>query len=249
MVMVAAALVLSACSEDALGRLGNRSSGWFEEVATTVTTTTTLAPSPTRPLSEVTWVNDEFTMAPGLAAEAVLSAVYARSGAGSRFLQASREEIGIVTPEVVFPTTVPADVEYVTSQLVIESGALDLADDPTVAFGLWSVEPYTRSRTIGQVGVLNVATDPDGVEIANDPDTEASCERFAGEATLLCTVETVAGRPTWRLETETGVTHVFYADQYRYELFTRPDVDEQVVHTMVASVEPIAGMTEAPASR
>lgn len=237
--LVVAALTLGACSEETFGELGSRSSGWIDEVATTRGTTTTTSPATTRRIAQVSWVNDEFSMAPGLEPDAVLSAVYARSGNESRFLQASREEIGIVTPGVLFPRIVPADVRYVTSQLVIESGTLRLAEDPTVAFGMWSVEPYTRSRSIGQVGVLNVATDPGGAEVANDPGTEATCARFSGQPTRLCSVEEVEGRPTWRLETETGVTHVFYQGQFRYELFTRPDIDDGTIHVVLGSVGPL----------
>ena len=237
--VIVAALTVVACSENAFDALGDRSSGWIEEVATTRVTTTTVPPRTTKRVSRVSWVNDEFTMAPGLGPEAVLSAVYARSGNESRFLQASREEIGVVTPEVLFPRIVPAEVEYITSQLVIESGTLRLADDPTVAFGLWSVEPYTRSRSIAQVGVLNVATDPGGAEVVAAEQTEATCARFSGEATSLCVVEDVDGRTTWRLETDTGITHVFYDGRFRYELFTRPDLAEEVVHSMVSSVVPL----------
>lgn len=248
MLIVVLAAVATGCSEDAFGDLGERSAGWFQEVSTTIPATTTTAPALTRPISDVTWVNDDFTMAPGLDEEAVLSAVYARSGGDSQFLQASRREISVVTPGILFPTTVPMDVGYVTSQIVIEAGALRLSTDPTVAFGLWSVEPYTRSRSVGQVAVLNVATDPGGAEVAGEEDVEPTCARFAGATSNLCSIETIGGTTTWRLENDSGVTYVFFDDPYRYELFVRPGVAEQVTQTMLASIEPLGGADSAAAA-
>lgn len=231
---------LAACSDDALSGLGGRSSGWIGEVATTATTTTTTAPARTRTVVDVDWVNDQFEEPePEAEGDDVLAAVFARSGDSSRFLQASRAEIVAVTPDVLFPSTVPAEVRFITSQLVIESRTLRLANDPTVAFGLWSVEPYTRSRSVGQVAVINVATDPAGAELAADPNTEPNCAPFSQE-NRLCSIEFVTDIPVWRLEGESGLTHVWYSAPYRYSLDTRRNIDEELVHTVIGSVVPLA---------
>lgn len=234
--------VLGACSDEALGDLGGRSSDWIGEVATTLATTTTAPPVLTRSALEAEWVNDELGQ-PGPEAnpDDVLTAVFARAGDASRFLQASRAEIVAVTPDVAFPETLPFEVGFVTSQLVIESRTLRLANDPTVAFGLWSVEPYTRSRSVGQIAVLNVATDPAGVEVANQSDTEATCAAFADEERL-CSIENFLDLPVWRLEGDGGVIHLWYRDPYRYELDGGHDVDEELIHTLVGSMVPLADL-------
>lgn len=237
---VLATVGLVACSDDALSGLGGRSSGWIGEVATTATTTTTTIPAQTRPVTDADWINDQFeTPDPEMEGDDVLAAVFARSGDSSRFLQASRAEIVAVTPDVMFPSTVPAEVRFVTSQLVIESRTLRLANDPTLAFGMWSVEPYTRSRSVGQVAVLNVATDPAGAELAADPNTEPNCAQYSQE-NRLCSIEQFTDIPVWRLEGEGGLTHVWYSAPYRYDLETRTDIDEELVHTVIDSVLPLA---------
>ncbi len=52
-----------------------------------------------------------------------------------------------------FPTALPEDVIYVTSQLVF-TGDGKMADPLLAAFGLWTIPPYSQSRTVGQSGVL-----------------------------------------------------------------------------------------------
>lgn len=237
------ALVVTACSDEALGDLGGRSSDWIGEVATTATTTTTLMPAQTRPAGAVEWHNDELGEPDAEATpDQVLAAVFARAGDSSQYLQASRAEIVAAVPDIAFPGSVPASVGYITSQLVIESRVLRLSAEPTVAFGLWSVEPYTRSRSVGQVAVLNVSTDPNGAEVAADPNTEATCAAFTNE-NRVCGVEDFLDQPVWRLEGEGGVTHLWYQDQYRYELAGR--VSEEVMHEVVASMVPLADLLPA----
>jgi hypothetical protein len=242
--VVVLVLVAGACSDQTLGDLGGRSSDWIGEVATTIATTTTAAPVLTRSAATVEWVNDELgTPDPESSAERVLTAVFARAGDASRFLQASRAEIVAVIPDVDFPETLPAEVGYVTSQLVIESRTLRLASDPTVAFGLWSVEPYTRSRSVGQVAVLNVATDPNGSEVAIGSDTEATCAAFT-EQDRLCSIEDFLDTPVWRLEGEGGVVHVWYVAPYRYEL-DGGHVEEDLLHTVIDSMVPLVDLAVA----
>lgn len=241
--MALLALAATGCSDEAFGDLGGRSSDWIGEVATTATTTTTLAPSQTRPATAVDWHNDELGEPdPEATPEEVLAAVFARAGDSSQYLQASRAEIVAAVPDVAFPAIVPAPVGYITSQLVIESRVLRLSAEPTVAFGLWSVEPYTRSRSVGQIAILNVSTDPNGAQVAADPNVEATCAAFTGE-NQMCGVEDFLDHPVWRLEGEGGVTHLWYQGEYRYELGGR--VDEEVMHEVIASMAPLAELLPA----
>ncbi len=240
---IGVALVLvatvTACSEDALGDLGGRSGGWIGDVATTVTTTTTTVPVTIRNAAEAEWVNDELNSDPNGEPDMVLSTVFARSEGTSSFLQASRAEIAALLPEIAFPEVIPAEAAYITSQLIIESQALRLSTDPTVAFGLWSVEPYSRSRSLGQVAVINVSTDPGGAAGATDPDVEPNCDRYLATPEVTCAIEWLGELVVWRLESAEGVTHVWYDEQFRYELSARADVPEEFTHAMVAGLVPL----------
>lgn len=232
-------VVLASCSEDSLIDLGGRSSDWIGEVATTATTTSTTQPVLTYSAMEADWINDRFGSPDSeLDNGQVLAAVFARSGDSSQFLQASRQEIVAVVPEIQFPSIIPVEVSHITSQLVIESRELSLAKDPTVAFGLWSVEPYTRSRSVGQTSVLNVSEDPEGVELAASGDTEAMCSSLI-TGDRVCAAEQFMNPPVWRLEDSAGVIHVWYADPFRYELDGFGAYDEELVHQVIASVTPL----------
>lgn len=232
-------VMLAACSDDSLMDLGGRSSDWIGEVATTAATTTTTAPILVHSALDADWINDEFGPPDSEMEEGrVLASVFARAGDSSQFLQASREEIALAVPDVQFPATLPVQVTHVTSQLVIESRELVLADDPTVAFGLWSVEPYTRSRSVGQTAILNASRDPAGVELAAAGNLEDVCSSLVtGER--VCSSEDFTTRPVWRLEDGGGVIHVWYADPFRYELQGLRGFDEALVHEMVDSVTPL----------
>ncbi|MFP3916113.1 MAG: hypothetical protein ACLFWM_14635 [Actinomycetota bacterium] len=236
MLLVAGLTVATAaCSDDSLAGLGGRSSEWIGEVATTASTTTTTAPVRTRSAQDAEWINDEFGAPdPDLSGGRVLAAVFARSGDSSQFLQASRQEIVAVVPDIRFPSVLPVEARYVTSQLVIESRELTLADDPTVAFGLWSVEPYSRSRSVGQLAVLNASRDTDGVARAEEGDPEELCTALiSGERT--CGLEELGSGRVWRLEDEGGVVHVWFADPFRYELEGMRGVGEELVHQVISS--------------
>ena len=240
-ILVCASLLVmvTACSDQMFGDLGARSSGWIGEAATTVTVATTAPPSPVRPTESLEWVNDEFALPSEVDPDRVLGEAFARSEDNSRFLQASRAEIAAVVPEARFPAIVPASVSHVTSQLVIEARELSLADDPTVAFGFWSVEPYTRSRSVGQEAVLNLSRDPQGVEIATSGEPEEVCLLIAPAETL-CGVEPIGNLRVWRLEGASGLVHVWYSDPFRYEFDGFDDEEEDLVHEVIASLQPLA---------
>lgn len=233
-------MLLVACSDDSLMDLGGRSSDWIGEVATTASTTTTTAPVVVHSAMDAAWINDEFGAPESdMEQDRVLASVFARAGDSSQFLQASREEIATVVPDARFPSTLPVQVEYVTSQLVIESRELVLADDPTVAFGLWSVEPYTRSRSVGQMGVLTVSRDPTGLELAETGDDEGLCAYLvSGER--VCAPEEVDAGTVYRLEDSGGVMHVWYADPFQYRLEGMSAFDESLVHQMISSMAPLS---------
>jgi hypothetical protein len=236
--VVVAALVLAACGNAPLGSLGQRSSEWVGE-PTIITTSTIPTTVPVVVNARVlTWFNDQlggqFLDDP----EALKTAVFARRG-GDLFIQASRAEIVALLPEIKFPSSTPYLSEYVTSQLVFDERG-DLASDPVAAFGIWSSEPYTRSRSVAQMIVLSVSVDPETAAEVASAGANNSCERFADRSTEVCAVTTVSRRPVWSLEASNGTTMIWFDQEYRYELFGRSYVTIEALQRMVLDPVPLS---------
>ncbi len=242
--VLAAVFVLAACGDAPFTSLGQRSSGWIGEP--TVVTTTTVAT--TVPIvvdaKALKWFNDELSAAPLDDPAALKVAVFARR-AGDLFIQASRTEIAALLPEVKFPTSTPYLSEYVTSQLVFDERG-DLADDPVAAFGIWSSEPYTRSRSVAQMIIMSVSVDPEVAADVASPGADNSCERFADRSTEVCAVTTVGGRPVWSLEASNGTTMVWFDGEYRYELFGRAYVAPAALQKMAVGLVPLSELGTTP---
>lgn len=163
-VLAALVAVAAACGDAPLENVGDVSRRVVHGTSTTVTTEpedVNLFSAALRDADEVLWVNrgigDLETDIPNV----VLNRVYERGEGINKFVQADPAEIIMVLPELSFPSEVPIDVEYVSSQLVFDvaSGLLDA--ETAVAFGLWTAEPYSVDRRDGQAAVLRVSqTDP-----------------------------------------------------------------------------------------
>lgn len=236
--LAAVTLVVTACGGSPLESLGLRSSDWINEptVPTTIAVVTT---TPTVIASDnLQWANDEIETANLGDHDALLAEVFDRRE-GDRFIQASRYEIAAALPEISFPAVVPTAAKWVSSQLVFDNDG-SLALDPTVAFGIWSAEPYTRSRSVAQMMVLRVATDPEAADEVASGEVDASCARFAERSTQECELLTIADRPTWVLDAASGATVIWFDGQYRYELFGRSFVPIDVLEDMVAAMDSIS---------
>lgn len=236
MVLVTA-LIVAACGDSPLESLGWRSSDWINEptVPTTVpivTTTPTVVAS-----DELMWVNDELGGSLG-DQDAVVAAVFERRE-GDRFIQASRSEIAIALPDVAFPGRVPAGAGWVSSQLVVDNDGT-VAEDPSAAFGIWSAEPYTRSRSVAQMAVLRVSMDLDAATELATGEVAASCALFSERAIDACELIAVEDRDTWLLTESGGLTVLWYEGPYRYELFGRAFVSPAVLQDMSGEMEPLA---------
>jgi hypothetical protein len=155
-------------------------------------------------------------------------------------------EVAALLPEVKFPAAVPYLSEYVTSQLVFDNNG-ELARDPVVAFGIWSSEPYTRSRSVAQMAVLRVAFDPEASEEVLQPGADVSCARFADRSTEVCEAFQIEGRPVWTLTASNGTTLVWFDGSYRYELFGRSFVPLAALQQMAIESLPIAELAPPPA--
>lgn len=244
-ILILGALLLAACGGSPLESIGQRSSEWINEptVPSTVRVTTT---TPTIiDVARLAWANDDIETENLEDRDALLAEVFARRE-GDRFIQASRFEIAALLPDLTFPATVPSGAESVSSQLVFDNDG-SLAENPSAAFGIWSAEPYSRSRSVAQMIVLRVATDPESAEEVASAGSGVSCARFSDRNTDECEVITLADRPTWVLGSSGTSTLVWFESQYRYEMFGRTFVPEAILHDMSTTMIPLASIAgEAP---
>lgn len=226
--MVAFALVVSACTDQALGNLG-RTSAWLAEVKPTTVTTEAVEADPLRRVTMVGWWNLELGGDPTEDPQTVITQVFLRGGDGGQFIQASPFEIAAALPGIRFPGLLPGDVTSITSQLVYIPGRPVLNPEQSAVFGMWTVEPYSRSRIVGQRGVLAVRPwdDLDDVTCASLSDTE----------TIVCETDFVGDLAVWRITDARGETWVWIEGGYRYDLFLRGD--STPAEAMVGSTEPL----------
>lgn len=206
---MASALIVTACGDNGLlDDVGTRS-----QRAVVGETTTTIAvvvddedvrETPVSRSAELSWWNDKIVDPSRGEPSFVTQQVWERSDRQSTHIQASRVEISDALPGLAFPELVPGEVEWITSQLVfdIASGTLDL--ETSAAFGMWPVEPY--SVTGGSAAVLRVG-------IANDSQKE------------------IYATPIPEF-VEDGMTIFWVDDVYRYELFCRSSLPEELCWRM-----------------
>lgn len=230
---------LTACGGDPLGVLGHRSSEWIEEARSPVASTSTTTPGPQLvAIDEVEWWNQELgALEPGTPEEAIRS-VYERRTPSDRFIQASPREIARAVPGIRIPGVAVPDARSITSQLYFAPRSDRLADDFVAAFGFWSVEPYTRSRTVGQVAVLTVDIDQESA--ARAVDGTLGCASFDASSVLGCSSSFVGDRAVFILTGELGVTWVWFEEGLRYELFLREGRDDaDVAAAMIRTAVPL----------
>lgn len=247
--MTALVLILAACSEDSFSDVGQRSTGWIGEVNASSTIATIAAmeivESRVAALSlssaaGLKWVNDGLDFSePGMDAATVAGEVWRRSGRADAYVQAHRADIASALPGVKFPGAIPASVEHVTSQLVYKPNTGRLDHDIAAAFGLWSVQPYSQSRVIGQQAVLLVG-------ISEDPTEEIppACDRAQIADALGCRDISIEEMQAAELQVDGGVRFVWWDTGYRYELFYRTDDDPEVGLLMAGSMVDLAHIEE-----
>lgn len=236
-----AIVALSACGHAPLESIGLRSSGWLNEptVPTTIVVDTT-TPS-FFPVSTVQWANDGIDNQNLDDVEAMLLEIFERRE-GDRYVQASRAEITTAIPDVAFPDIVPTGAQWVSSQLVFETDGR-LSTDPMVAFGIWSAEPYTRSRSVAQMVVLRVFDDPERAEELATGAAEPNCTQLADRASDSCELISEGARVMWLLDESNGTTVIWYDGTHRYEMYGRTFVSGQILRQMTASMVPLTSIS------
>lgn len=236
--VVVLGVVVAACGDSPLQIMGERSAEWINEPEVV---TTTLPPVTTPrfvDIEELQWANDGLVN-PNLGDRGALIATVFERREGDRFIQASRDEIAAALPEVQFPAVAPFGAEWISSQLVIENNGT-LSRDPTAAFGIWSAEPYTRSRSVAQMAILRVIIDPETAAEIAAAGEDISCARFADRATNVCETLNLDGRQVWKLVGSGGVTLIWFAGDYRYELFGRNYVPADDLNEMASNTIALA---------
>ena len=234
-------LLLVACGDAPLAGVGAKSSDWISEPTMPITETTALNGPTLASIHRTEWFNGDLSPVGGTTPDEIISAVYTRARSSDPYVQATPAEIAAALPGIEFPSQVPPEVRYITSQLVYDLSQLTLATDQVAAFGLWSVEPYTRSRSVGQQGVLTVINDPEGVAAMNSGMADTSCARYI-DRQAQCTVQTVKDGPAWELADNLGVTLVWFSDAYRYELFLRSGVNPSLAREMAESARLLSAL-------
>ncbi len=167
--------LLVACGPDPLAQVGEGSSDWIQEPTVTTVASSDVGGLALAPVVGSDWFNNDLAPVGGTSPDEIIAGVYARAKPSDPFVQATPAEIAIALPGVVFPSLAPPEVRYITSQLVYDLGHLTLAADEVAAFGLWTVEPYTRSRSVGQQGVFTVMADAEGLAAMASGNADTSC--------------------------------------------------------------------------
>lgn len=240
LLLLIAVVALAACGDQPLESLGWRSSDWINEPTVPTTVEVSVTTPTVVDVDELLWANDVIETENLTEPEDLLAEVFARRG-GDRFIQASRYEIAVALPDVAFPGSAPAGAEWVSSQLVFDNDG-NVADDPSAAFGIWSAEPYSRSRSVAQMAVLRVSRDLVAATELASGEADATCGRFADRANAGCEVLEVANRDVWLLEASGGPTLIWYEGPYRYELFGRAFVPESVLQGMITDMAPLTSI-------
>lgn len=235
---------VAACGDVPLQAIGERSAEWINEPEVV---TTTIPPATTPRFVDIrnlAWSNEDIVN-PNLGdRNALVAAVFERRE-GDRFIQASRREIAAALPGLEFPAIAPFGAQWISSQLVVENNGT-LSRDPTAAFGIWSAEPYTRSRSVAQMIVLRAAIDPETAAEVAATGEDVTCARFADRATNLCEIVNLGGHQVWKLLATSGTTLIWFSGEYRYELFGKDfvqvdDLAEMVSGSILLSdLEPVA---------
>jgi hypothetical protein len=235
---MALGLLVAACSDSTLADLGSHASEWIGESEPNEVAGGEVVVASSVPVESVGWWNTDLEdVDVSTGAEQVVAAVIARSSGVERYLQATPLEIAAAVPELVFPVVVPVGVVQITSQLVVGPGRDRLDDEVVVAFGLWTVEPYSKSRSAGQRGTIVVGT----------PAATAVCDRLAAGAASSCTSETLDEIDVVRVDSDSGQTWVWSTETHEYQLFLRGALanNDGIAHDMIGGTVPfsvIAGL-------
>lgn len=159
---------------------------------------------------DLLWFNDDIDPQFIGKSDDVVRSVWERK-LNSRFVQASRDEIAAAMPGAGFPELLPGDTRWITSQLVYDTATGGLDADTGAAFGFWTTEPYQSDTA--RLGVLRVG------QAAVDVGTERS--------------------DIVPILVPDGISLGWTQDGYRYELFCRSTVSDELCIEVATSTVPL----------
>lgn len=211
--LLALALLASACDDSTiLEDVGERSQRAVLGETTTTSEAVVVVEDVSEPTvarsAELSWWNDSIDPSRG-EPSFVWQQVWGRGDLKSTHIQASRVEIVDALPGVAFPELVPGEVTWITSQLVFDLASGTLDGETSAAFGLWPVEPYSVSGGSSAVLRIGLATD------SQRDIYEVPIPEFV----------------------EDGMTILWVGGAYRYELFCRSSVPEELCWRMQETTE------------
>lgn len=214
-IIVLASIVVAACGEtELLDGIGERTRKLVEGSTTTslegaIDEVDPVEKSLIGP-GDLLWFNDDIDPQFTGRSQDVIRSVWKRK-LNSRFIQSSRAEIAAAMPDVLFPELVPKEVRWVTSQLVYDNATGALDPDTAAAFGFWTTEPYQSDTT--RLGVLRIGFAP----------IDTGSDRSDIVPILV----------------PDGISLGWSEAGYRYELFCRSSVSEEVCTEVAASTVPL----------
>lgn len=216
LLIVCLALVAVSCGESGmLDGVGDRTREFVEGQTTTTVSIPSVAAGvegeSVVAATDVLWYNDQKTPQFTGDPDQVVGDVWLGRTENSRFVQSSRAEIASALPALTFPSLVPAQVRWITSQLVYKEALGTLDPDTSAAFGLWSTDPY-QSDT-GRVAVLRVGLAP------VDTPTQRS--------------------EILPISVPDGLSVSWSDNTMRYELFCRSELSEDLCIEVAESSEPL----------
>ncbi len=147
----------------------------------------------------------------------LLRDVWLRGGQESAYVQAGAREIAMALPGLEVPTLKPAQVRFVTSQLVFDPQTALLDAATSAAFGYWTGEPYALPRSEAQLMVLRV-----GLATADE------VQEFADIAVF---------------NVEGGRELAWVDGGYVYQLFCRTGIIEEACLAVADSFQPLTLLT------
>lgn len=170
-------------------------------------------------------------------AEEVVATIWESGSGTDKYLQVARSDIGLALPGLGFPSMLPEEARHISSQLVYSLQTGRLGPDFIAAFGVWTVEPYTRTRDLAQKAVLLVGWDDiDRAALAVDP--SGGCAWFRTRDFRSCEKGPDDLGPSWWVETFEGRTLIWVDGVYRYELRGR-GLGSGVIEAIARSMVPI----------
>jgi hypothetical protein len=245
--LVIGLLLFGACDSEALLGPEGVAGEWLAATEETVPPTEedVLVSSGLRTSLSALWPNDPLSVAATVPDEGVVGVIWENSGQVDRFVQVSRSDISKAIPDIRFPELIPDSVEFISTQLIFfpRTGGLDSA--PAAAFGLWTVSPYSLSRSVGQKAVIFVHVLDQ--EVSFEGDITQGCGQFQARELSSCERINLGLNPAWWLSSLEGNILVWYSGELRYEMTIRPPVTRAIAEQVASSSVPLG--TQLPADR